>query len=157
MSELREKIRFEVRGLPVPQGSARGFVVGHHAVITSDNKSLAAWRRLVADVAQPHAPPELWDGPVSVSLEFWLPQPLSRPNTIGRGKKKRALRIWPDRKPDLDKLVRSVIDSLTNIVYRDDSQVVRIYAVKDYGPPGVDVQVERVPVKTGPLVPGPSG
>ena len=144
MSDPPSKIRFEVRGLPVPQGSARGFVVKGRAIITSDNVGLRGWRGLVADIAQRHAPPELWHGPVSVSLEFWLPQPRSRPTTVGRGKKKRSVRIWPDRKPDLDKLVRAVIDSLTNVVFVDDSQVVRIYATKDYGTPGVDVLVERI-------------
>jgi hypothetical protein len=33
-------IRFLVRGLPVPQGSSRAFVVNGHAVVTSANRNL---------------------------------------------------------------------------------------------------------------------
>ena len=38
----------------------------------------------------------------------------------------------PGRKPDLDKLVRAVFDSLTSIVWIDDAQVVRLTAMKRY-------------------------
>ena len=137
-------ITFDVRGVPVPQGSSRGFAVNGHVHITSDNRNLAAWRRLVSDVAQGHAPRELWEGPVSVSLRFRLPIPKSRPTTRGRGKKKHRIRVWPDRKPDLDKLVRSALDSLTGIVVRDDAQFVRILTTKDYGVPGVRVSLARL-------------
>lgn len=35
-------------------------------------------------------------------------------------------------KPDLDKLTRAVLDGLTNVAYKDDSQVMRITASKIY-------------------------
>lgn len=93
------------------------------------------WRRLVADVAQQYAPPELWDGPVRIDLTFGLPKPKSAP---------KSRRVWPDKRPDLDKLIRSVLDSLTHIVFQDDSQIVEINASKDYGPPGVAIEIRRV-------------
>ena len=145
-----EAITFDVRGVPTPQGSARAFVVKGHAVVTSDNRTLADWRRLVSTVAQVHAPPQLWDGPIQVDLKFRLPQPKSRPTTVGRGKSKRSIRIRPDRKPDLDKLVRSVLDSLTGVVFGDDAQVVSVHATKDYGTPGVGVRVARIKDDWGP-------
>lgn len=36
-------------------------------------------------------------------------------------------------KPDTDKCIRAVLDSLTNVAYKDDCQVVSIKAVKIYG------------------------
>ena len=42
-------------------------------------------------------------------------------------------------KPDLDKLLRSVLDALTGIVWVDDSQVVIISARKDFGQPGATI------------------
>ncbi|MFZ0699792.1 MAG: RusA family crossover junction endodeoxyribonuclease [Thermoplasmata archaeon] len=130
-----EMISFEVRGVPAPQGSARGFVVGGKVHITTANRGLAAWRRLVSDVAQQHAPSSLWEGPLAVTLMFYVPKPKSAP---------KKLRTWPERRPDLDKLVRACLDSLTGIVWRDDAQVVRLEAEKEYGTPGVVVWVERV-------------
>jgi Holliday junction resolvase RusA-like endonuclease len=43
--------------------------------------------------------------------------------------------------PDLDKLVRAVLDALTAVAYRDDGQVTRITATKEYGTPGLSVSV----------------
>ena len=128
-------IRFQVRGLPVPQGSTRAWVLHGKPVITSSAKGLNTWRRLVADVAQDYAPTEPWEGPVGIELHFGIPKPKSAP------KKKR---VWPDKRPDLDKLTRAVLDALTYVVFADDSQVVELQASKDYGAPGVAVEVHRV-------------
>ncbi|MBF6555520.1 MAG: RusA family crossover junction endodeoxyribonuclease [Acidimicrobiales bacterium] len=138
-------IRFEVRGFPAPQGALKvGMAGGRAHLFNRSSGPLRDWRGAVASAAQPHAPTPVWDGPVSVALAFRLPQPRSRPTTVGRGKKKRAVRIWPDRKPDVDKLVRAVLDALSGVVFMDDSQVVRLTASKDYGDPGVVVEVSRV-------------
>lgn len=48
-----------------------------------------------------------------------------KPKTVNRNR--------PSVKPDLDKLIRAVLDALTGIAYTDDSQVVRILAQKSYG------------------------
>jgi Holliday junction resolvase RusA-like endonuclease len=39
----------------------------------------------------------------------------------------------PTVPPDLDKLIRAVLDGLTGVAYKDDGQVVKITAVKIYG------------------------
>ena len=128
-------IRFIVHGLPVAQGSTRAWVVNGKPIITTTAKGLSTWRRLVADVAQRFAPDEPWEGPVGINLHFGIPKPKSAP---------KRRRVWPDKRPDLDKLTRAVLDALTYVVFADDSQVVEIQAVKDYGAPGVAVEVHRV-------------
>ena len=48
-------------------------------------------------------------------------------------------------KPDLDKLIRAVLDGLTGVAYVDDSQVILIQATKTYGiNEGVWVTVEQI-------------
>jgi len=128
-------IRFQVHGLPIAQGSLRSWVVNGKPVITSSAKGLASWRRLVADVAQRFAPEEPWEGPVEISLDFGIPKPKSAPKTK---------RVWPDKRPDVDKLCRAVFDALTYVIFADDSQVVKLQATKDYGAPGVAVEIHRV-------------
>lgn len=128
-------ISFQVHGLPVPQGSTRAYVVNGKPIITTTAKGLALWRRLVADVAQGHAPKEPWDGPVGIEVHFGLPKPKSAPKRV---------RVWPDKRPDLDKLTRAVLDALSYVVFADDSQVVELRATKDYGVPGVVVEVHRI-------------
>ena len=132
-------ISFQVRGLPVPQGSTRTWVIKGKPVTTSAARGLGAWRRVVADVAQRFAPQEPWGGPVEIELHFGLPKPKSAP---------KRKRVWPDKRPDLDKLTRAVLDALTYVVFADDSQVVKIDASKDYGPPGVVVDIRRVEPET---------
>ena len=73
--------------------------------------------------------------PLAVTLLFRLPAPQRLP---------RRRRAWPDRRPDLDKLCRACLDSLTGIVWRDDTQVVHLEASKDYGAPGVMIWVEPI-------------
>ena len=132
---VSDSVSFTVRGLPVPQGSTRAFVVGGKPIITSTAKGLSSWRRLVADVAQGYAPEAPWEGPVGVDLHFGIPKPKSAP---------KRKRVWPDKRPDLDKLSRAVLDSLTYVIFADDSQVIELTASKDYGPPGVTVEVRRI-------------
>jgi len=38
------------------------------------------------------------------------------------------------KRPDLDKLVRAVLDALTDVCYEDDSQVIRLRASKVWAP-----------------------
>ncbi len=128
-------IGFTVHGLPIPQGSTRAWVVNGKPIITSSAKGLTTWRRLVADVAQNYAPKEPWEGPVGIELHFGIPKPKSAP---------KRRRVWPDKRPDLDKLTRAVLDALTYVVFADDSQVIDLRASKDYGPPGVVVEVRRI-------------
>lgn len=126
-------ISFTVQGVPIPQGSTRAFVVKGRAVTTSANRKTMPWRQQVSGVALSVAPAEQWGGPVHIGMVFRMPRPKSiKP-------KKRAV---PISRPDLDKLTRAILDSLTGIIWVDDAQVASLTAVKEYadhGPPGVDV------------------
>lgn len=115
--------RVFVPGVPVPQGSTRAFVVKGRAVTTAANVKTRPWRAdLQAGLAY-HlqrtgiAGIALPTGPVAVGLSFVMPRRKSEPK-----------RTTPahTRKPDLDKLIRAVLDAMTGIVFTDDAQVNRI-------------------------------
>lgn len=137
--------RFLVRGIPEQQGSSRAFVVNGKPVITSTNKNLGTWRRLVADVAQQHNPVVHTQG-VKVRLTFLMPKPKSAPKK----------QITMTKRPDLDKLIRSILDALTGVFFKDDSQVCHVDAMKCYAegtdPVGVLVEIwaEPEPVRRSP-------
>lgn len=137
------RYEFSVYGLPGPQGSKRH--VGNGVMIESSAK-VKPWRQdvvaaalLVRDGAEP------LDGPLRVSMVFTLPKPASAP-------KKR--RTWPDKKPDLSKLVRSTEDALvTSGIIRDDARIVCFTRVAKCFPgedaqsleaPGVHIIIEKV-------------
>jgi Holliday junction resolvase RusA-like endonuclease len=53
---------------------------------------------------------------------------------FARPKGKDRLRIDPCVRPDVDKLVRALLDALTGIAYHDDGQVVALSVRKVYAP-----------------------
>lgn len=132
-------IRFTVPGVPAPQGSMRALIPrgARFPVVISDNRNLKPWRQSVAFAAVEACPDrQLWQGPVSIGVVFYLPRPKSLPKRI----------VYPTKKPDCDKLVRGIFDALTGILWRDDSQVVEMAARKLYGdPPRAEITVQELP------------
>lgn len=115
-------IAFSVLGKPAPQGSKRAFVVKGHAVLTEDSKRSAPWRDSVAaaarDAMNGHLP---IDDAVDVSVTFDFIRPKS------------SKREYPSVIPDVDKLLRTVLDGLTaGGALRDDARVVNVTARKRY-------------------------
>lgn len=148
-------LSFFVAGLPRPKGSLRGFAFRKGARLgvrmTEGNAdtvkpwmSSIAWAAREAGARVPSA------GPLGVSVTFVLPRPKSHSGAQGV---KASAPPYPAGKPDVDKLVRAVLDALTGIVWLDDSQVVWLKAEKAYGPePGASVLVfDRVAAKPAPV------
>ena len=63
---------------------------------------------------------------VFMNIEFFYEIPQSW------SKKKKEEAKWHKTKPDIDNLIKSVMDSLNGIAFKDDSQVVMIKARKQY-------------------------
>jgi Holliday junction resolvase RusA-like endonuclease len=131
------KFAFTVYGTPIGQGSARAFVhirCGKTvASVTHDNPKTLPYRQSVSQVAALMARdatetplPAPRGVPVGLAILFCLRKPLSAP-------KRRE--TFATKKPDLDKLCRLILDSLTGIFYEDDAQVVELTARKQYGAP----------------------
>lgn len=123
-----------VPGIPAPQGSKRH--VGRGIMIES-SKKVAPWRSVVALTVGEIVDAPL-DGPIAVRLDFVMPRPKSTPKT----------RATPPavKKPDIDKLVRAILDAITAVAWHDDSQVVSVAATKRIAElderPGVLIRVE---------------
>ena len=89
------------------------------------------------------APPSLWEGPVRVEMTFIVSRPQYLRKIPKRGPPKP--RVWPAKKPDLDKYERGVLDAITGVIIVDDGQVIETAATKLYdydAPPGVQVLIE---------------
>lgn len=116
---------FTVTGEPIPQGSSNSFIdprTGHK--VFKQDKRLAAWRKAVREAAKRfmlgRAPVSKQRG-VLLGIEFRL----DRTKTTKTGAKRAGSDLdWPVLSVDQDKLVRAVRDSLTGVVYVDDSQVI---------------------------------
>lgn len=138
VGETSTVVSFTVYGIAAGKGSTTSrFVPGKGRTFTHSPTSTKDWESLVKVVAQDHSPPGgLLEGPLQLQLRFFLPKPKSAP---------KRRRTWPDKKPDLDKLIRAVGDALTGVLYTDDARIVAITASKDYDvTPRVEIELGTV-------------
>ncbi len=128
-------IEFTVFGIPRPKERARVYRTQTGKVRTVTPQRTADWEASFAGQALYSRPTQPLDGPISLHVTFYLPRPQSRPKK----------HILPDRGADLDNLIKCC-DSLTGIMWTNDSRIVDIVAAKRYGdPPRVEVRIEEVP------------
>jgi len=133
-------IQFRAFGVPQPQGSSRAFVRGGRAHITTANPKLHSWRDVIGwEATRAMVGTDMIDmAPVEVRATFILSRPKSAPKS----------RQWPTTKPDSDKLARGLLDAITGVCFRDDSQVIWLTVGKRYAfdgeQPGVEVTVKEV-------------
>lgn len=123
------RVTFSVHGTPQPKGSLKAFHAyrSRRVVVTADNPKLAGWQRTIRAEALGARRRQCFAGPVEVTCVFILPRPLSYPKRV----------VAHTRKPDLDKLVRAVLDALAaGVLFGDDAAVVSLRASKSYVAPG---------------------
>lgn len=120
---------FKVLGLPQTKGSGQPFRRKDGRLgVRNDNPKAKGWERTINAVVQswPHG---VQEGAVDLRLVLLL----DRPKSISAKK-----RPEPIVKPDVDKLLRTILDALTGVIYKDDAQVIDVRVRKEYGNmPGV--------------------
>lgn len=132
------RVAFTVLGEPQPQGSKT--IVqrkGRRPIMREDNPGTKPWRARVeaaALEAMNGEPPRA--GPLRLTATFVFRRPAGHWGT-GRnaGKLKASSPLYVRTRPDVDKLLRAIGDSLVGIVCRDDAQLVVVHAEKHYGDP----------------------
>lgn len=146
------RFQFDVRGIPQPQGSKDAHHRNGRTWVSEANKNLRPWRVSVIDAAARMLDGqqfERFEGPVRLTVTFTFPRPRSHFGTgrnLGQVKGSAPRWVTSSQCGDLDKLVRAIGDSLTEAaVWRDDSQVVSVLAMKGYGErPGAFIEIEAV-------------
>lgn len=161
-------IQFWVPGTNVPQGSKQGFFnpKTQRVVLKENAGQRHATRRhevWMAALAAAAATPGRWDpnggltpdggplpmtGPVAVRLEFYR---LRGTGHYGSGRNAQQLKpsapAYPSTAPDIDKLSRLVLDSLTSVLFVDDGQVVDLGARERWADRFTESEGVRVTVK----------
>lgn len=136
---MSEHVRFFVPGIVVAQGRPRAFAVNGRVIMTDPPKS-RDWKQAFREVASQHVLPDMpWEGPLRMSVSFFLP----RPKSVSANR-----RPYPIVKPDLDNLLKAVKDALSGVFYKDDRQVVEYSKVEkaydDAHMAGVEVVIGRM-------------
>jgi len=143
----RDSFSFTVFGFePRPQGSKRYVGTRTSAagnkipLIIEASPGLPVWRKAVADAVKEamlqSGDDSMFEGAVKVEAVFYVTR------------KRSVTRSLPTVPPDLDKISRSLLDSLSfGGIWKDDAQVVRLEVSKKYatGEPGVAVTISNYP------------
>ena len=143
----RNSFSFTVFGVdPAPQGSkkyvgTRRTAAGNNIpLIVESSPKLPAWRKAVSEAVKQamiaSGDDSKFEGAVKVEAVFYLTR------------KRTVTRLYPTVPPDVDKLTRSLLDSIGfGGVWGDDSQVVRLEVSKKYatGEAGVAVTISNYP------------
>lgn len=116
---------FFVPGIPIPEGSLKALNrrgTKQPIVIHQNSPALTKWRTAIAEMARYYmgVKPVFESDAIELTCVFTVP----RPRTVTRE--------YPTVPPDLDKLMRSVGDALTGIVYGDDAQSVDLHLRERY-------------------------
>ena len=127
-------LHFFVSGEPATKGSYRAFRNGG---FVNANPKTKDWEMRVAHECQERVFEDNWppvmEKAVSVECRFYLPRPKSMSKKV----------VHHIKRPDIDKLMRAVLDGITGIAIKDDSQVSQLCGSKEYAdgpmPVGVDV------------------
>ena len=135
-------VMYTVYGEPVGKGRPR-FARRGNFVSTytpQKTKSYEDEIRMMAKAAMGASEP--LETPITVAIYIRV----GIPTSFSKQKRKDALSgiIRPTKKPDLDNVAKCVLDSMNEIVYLDDKQVVNLHVTKVYAEtPAVEVMVKE--------------
>lgn len=135
-------VQFTVFGEPVAQGRPKFSTAGGFPKAYDPAKS-RDYKDYVRLAAAEHAPKVPLEGPLGMVLTVYR----STPKSFSKRKASLAEvgEITPTTKPDVDNYLKGVKDALKGIIWRDDSQVVEVYARKRYSArPRIEVKVKQL-------------
>lgn len=139
---VSDAIRLEIYGKPAPKGSGRAFLRGGRAIMAPSGSdvnraNLRSWDQAVRfaanEAVRGASSPPFVGQPLAVSITFRLARPAGH---WGKKGLKPSAPAYHMTKPDKDKLERATLDSLTGIIFDDDSRIVRSVVSKDYADVG---------------------
>lgn len=127
-----------IYGRPQQRGSKRPYPFKRKdeslgVSVPDDNPKSKAWMSCVIDTARGAYKGDIIIGPLRLVVRFAF---LRRKCHYGTGRNATTLKASaPEhymKTPDTDKLVRCLADALQGVVYRDDSQIVHVNAIKEW-------------------------
>jgi len=135
-------VMYTVYGEPVGKGRPRFARRGAftHAYTPEKTKTYEDEIRMMARAAMGASEP--LETPVTVAIYIRVGIPAS----FSKQKRKDALSgiLKPTKKPDLDNVAKCFLDSMNEIVYLDDKQVINLHVTKVYAEtPAVEVMVKE--------------
>lgn len=135
-------VGFTYAGAPVAKGRPRFTMAGRFPRSYTPKKTAEYEERIRYRAKRAMDGRAPLEGPLSCSLVFLMPIPTSFTKAQRRASRNGLL--LHAKKPDLDNLIKAVLDACNGIVWKDDSQIVNLHVWKRYADePGVEIIVEE--------------
>lgn len=137
-TQAGEKMVFTVEGQPIGKGRPR-FVRATGHTYTPD-KTREYEQRIAEEYTR--AGGEIMNGYITVEIYAVY----KIPTATSKLRKEQMLRglIKPVVKPDIDNVIKIVLDGLNKVAYHDDKQVTKVVVTKAYGEePYIEVKIEN--------------
>ena len=136
-------VAFVIPGAPVGKGRPKFARRGNFTVAYTPEKTASYENLVKVKAEEAMAGRAAFEGAVSVVIWLYVTPPAS----WSQKKQREALegRIFPTSKPDIDNVLKGIMDACNEIVFKDDKQAVDVRVVKRYG------QVARASVEVRPL------
>ena len=116
---------------PEPKGRPKFTTFGGHVHTYTPKKTELYERRIKEQYIKYTEGYKFEKGqPICVNLVFGMPIPASSPKSRKRAMAEGIIRHT--KKPDIDNMIKSVLDALNGVAWVDDSQIVRLTAMKLY-------------------------
>lgn len=151
--------KFTIPIEPKPQSRPRFSKWG-----TYEDPKTKVWRNQCTGWIEKNYDGPFYDGPIRVTINFFIkgpkseykePTKRSKPKTIKKWVNYITEKLWHFRKPDLDNLIKAVLDSISKagynkvdkqgIVWSDDNVICDLRATKKYSPnPRIEVEIEEL-------------
>lgn len=120
-------MKFIIHATPKPKGRPRVTRSGH----AFTPKATREYEQLIiSEWEVQHGKTEPTKNPAAVRVMFYMPIPKATSNKA-RERMAAGLEV-PAKKPDIDNLLKAVLDALNGKAYHDDNQIVEISAKKLY-------------------------
>ena len=127
-------IKITVLGEPIAKGRPKVTIKGGFPTIYTPKETRAA-ELAFQKQALPFKPSSPLEGALRVSIRFYKKKPKSYAKSV----------VHWTKKPDIDNMIKLVLDSMNKIFFKDDAQVVELHCKKEYSDsPRTEVLIETV-------------
>ena len=130
----------------IPKGKARPRVTtvnGHSRAYTP--KATVDFEKEIAAAYKKIYPEFMFSADDNLKAEIIIKMPLLKSFTKTQKQQALSGELLPAKKPDIDNILKSIFDSLNNICYPGDNQIIYVTAKKIYSDePGLKITVEKI-------------
>lgn len=128
-------MKFIVYGPPQGKGRPRANVIPttskYYVNMYTDSKTTSYEQSVAYSFYEQIGNVQPTDQNLKLSITAVFPIPKSQSQKIKE--QMLAGQIYPNKKPDIDNIVKIILDGLNKVLYQDDKQVIELSAKKQYG------------------------